>query len=598
MFVQFLLALAVLLVLTQAFQAKAPLSSRLSLLKGSGHDDPYKVLRNPTKNKGASFTPKERDEKHLRGLVPAGVPIPLDVKVHNALTYLRTLPTPLSKYIYLHSIQDTDETLFYSLVINHLAEIMPLVYTPTVGEACKEWSKIYKGQSRGLYLSIEDTPHIKDILTRIHNNNPNIKVIVVTDGERILGLGDLGAGGMGISIGKLALYVGCAGIRPEQCLPVTLDVGTNTHAVLHDPSYIGVRTARERGPKYDQLVEGFMKTAQEVFGRNVLIQFEDFGNTNAFRILDTYRNQATCFNDDIQGTASVVLAGVMAALPLNHKKKLSDHTYLFYGAGEAGVGIGDLLSEAMAAEGLTLEQAKQKCWFVDSKGLITADRLSTPLEHHKLAYAHDKTLLPGYNEKEHHRVGHSLLDAINLVRPTAIIGVSAQGGTFTPEVLRTMTSMNSPSAPLVMALSNPTSKAECTAEDCYVHTQGKAVFASGSPFDPVTLQDGTKKVPGQGNNAYIFPGVGLGALAAEATSITDEDFMVAAKTLAGMVSKDRLSQGCIYPPLSHIREVSKAISIAVAKGIVKDGRSSLTNPPASDQAWATRLDEMMYVPKY
>lgn len=568
--------------------------------------NPFQLMKNPLKNKGSSFSKKEREEHGLEGLLPNGEPLSLELKVQLSLENLRKKATPLDKYLYLHSIQDTDETLFYAILAAHTAETMPLVYTPTVGAACQEWSRIYRQQPRGVYLSTKHLGKVEEILS--HYPNKDIKVIVFTDGERILGLGDLGTNGMGIPIGKLALYTTCAGIRPDQCLPVTLDVGTNTESILNDPYYVGERRKRDRSEKYDALVEEFVTASQKLYGRDVLLQFEDFGNSNAFRLLDKYKPRATCFNDDIQGTASVVVAGLQAALPLTPHKQLKEHTYLFFGAGEAGIGIADLLVSAMAKEsGLNpaqlskedfqtkLEALRRRCWFVDSKGLITSARLSQPIEHHKVPYAHP---LPA--DQQAHEPVKTLLDAVKIVKPTALVGVSAQGQTFTEAVVKQM--LHYTANPLIFALSNPTTKAECTAEQAYAWTNGKAVFASGSPFDPVTLPSGQQLVPGQGNNAYIFPGVGLGALISKALSITDEDFLVAAEALASLVSDERRAQGCVYPELKDIRHVSQVIAARVAAHIFETGRSQL---PSSSKAqhqthdqWMQIAKDAMYVPKY
>ena len=469
--------------------------------------------------------------------------------------------TPLDKYIYLHSIQDCDEQLFYCILTKHTTEVMPFVYTPTVGEACTQWSYIYKNIPRGLYLSLNDKGSIYEIL----DNHPHkdIKVIVVTDGERILGLGDLGANGMGIPIGKLALYTACANINPEQCLPIHIDVGVNRDSIRNDPAYIGLRRERERGPAYDELIDEFFEACKKKYGKNVLIQFEDFGNSNAFRLLEKHQKDSNCFNDDIQGTASVVLAGIMSTLCLTKKGKLSDHTYLFYGAGEAGVGIADLLASAISfEENITLEIARSKIWLVDSQGLITSDR-KDDLAHHKRPYAHK-------NPNKSNIV--TLIDAVKTLKPTALLGVSAIAQAFNEDVIKEM--CKNDENPLIFALSNPTSKAECTATQAYTYSNGRAIFASGSPFDPVTLSDGRTFIPGQGNNAYIFPGVGLGSIISEATQITNDDFYVAAKALASLVTNDRLNQGCAYPPINDIRNVSEFIAKAVANNIYKTGRSS------------------------
>eukprot|EP01038_Epipyxis_sp_PR26KG_P012924 gene12924-17322_t len=555
------------------------------------------IIKNPFTNKGTSFTSSERENLKISGLFPAGDPLSLELKVSIAMAQFFKKTSPIEKYIFLHTIQDSDETLYYSILMNHTQEVMPFVYTPTVGQACQEWSTIFRHVPRGLYISLKDKGNIKQLLENYPNHD--IKAIVFTDGERILGLGDLGANGMGIPIGKLALYTTCAGINPSQCLPVHIDVGTNTQSILDDPAYMGLRQQRERGPVYDELIEEFFSACQAKYGRNVLMQFEDFGNLNAFRLLDNYRNRANCFNDDIQGTASVVLGGIISSLRLADKKKLKDHRYLFFGAGEAGIGIANLLASAIQIEsGCTLEEAYQCSYFVDSKGLITNIRLNDKkFEHHKIPYAHDTTKLLG---KDSSKIGNSLIDAVNFVEPTALIGVSAQGGSFTKEICEKMTKISK--HPLIMALSNPTSKAECTAKDAYTWTEGKCIFCSGSPFDPVTLSNGQTFIPGQGNNAYIFPGVGLGSIASGADSITDQDFLLAAKTLAKSVSEEQLSKGCAYPSLNDIRDVSIKIAAAVATNIVKTGRSSpeIKNliENYSESEMINYCISLMYVPKY
>jgi malate dehydrogenase (oxaloacetate-decarboxylating)(NADP+) len=419
----------------------------------------------------------------------------------------------------------------------------------------------------------------------------------------------LGVNGMGIPIGKLALYTACAGIDPAKCLPVHIDVGTNNDQLLKDPLYMGLRRERERGPAYDELVKEFFDACQDKYGRQVLIQFEDFGNSNAFRLLEQHQQSACCFNDDIQGTASVVVAGVISSLPLVDKKNVSDHTFLFYGAGEAGVGIANMLAVAIQKErGCSLEDARKQIWLVDSQGLVTSAR-PEKLAHHKQPYAHPLSTAttsssaagkgqdtPDNDSKHSEVIPDSLLACIERVKPTALIGVSAQGQSFTKQVCQKMATLNP--KPLIFALSNPTSKAECTAHQAYEWTNGKCVFASGSPFDPVTLPNGEKVVPGQGNNAYIFPGVGLGAIAAQALTITDDDLYIAAVTLAQQVSQERLDQGCAYPPLSEIRAVSVKIAAAVAANVYKTGRNAggaKEKAPADLTAHCTSL---MYNPHY
>lgn len=548
----------------------------------------YFKAKFPGLNIGASFSKEKKDELGIRGLYPVGQPISLDDKLALTMEQFRSKTSPLEKYIYLHTIQDADETLYYAALIRHTTEVMPFVYTPTVGEACQKWNKIFRHTPRGLYLGLEDIGQVRQIL----NNQPNkdIKVVVVTDGERILGLGDLGANGMGIPIGKLALYVACAGIHPSQCLPVHLDVGTNNEALLADPTYMGMRQKRDRSPAFDQLVAEFFTACQDTYGKDVLIQFEDFGNSNAFRLLEHYRSRACCFNDDIQGTASVVLSGLISSLGLANKKQLSEHRFLFFGAGEAGVGIADLVASTIAREmECTMEEARARIWLVDSQGLVTNAREDADkLAEHKKPYAH----IPRYTRRR-----TDLLESIKAVQPTALIGVSAQGGAFSEEVVREMCRINA--RPVVFALSNPTSKAECTAQQAFDWSEGRAIFASGSPFPPIEIKkpDGTLDrvyTPGQGNNAYIFPGVGLAAVVSGATSITDEDFQVAASTLAAQVSPERIEAGCLYPPLSAIREVSAAIAAAVAEAIHSSGRA--TKPKPADLLAACK--ETMYVPEY
>jgi malate dehydrogenase (oxaloacetate-decarboxylating)(NADP+) len=400
-------------------------------------------------------------------------------------------------------------------------------------------------------------------------------MIVVTDGERILGLGDLGANGMGIPVGKLSLYTACAGIHPTQCLPVTLDVGTNNETLLKDPLYIGLPERRLRGAAYDELVEEFFTGVQEIFPK-ACIQLEDFGNTNAFRLLHRYRNRACTFDDDIQGTAGVTLAGLYAALRITCNK-LTDQKFLFLGAGEAGIGIGDLIVTGLMREGMSEAEAKLKCWFVDSKGLVVKSR--TDLVEHKRPYAHDDVPVSDF------------LAAVESLAPTAIIGVSGMPRTFTKPVIEAMARLNR--RPIIFALSNPTSKSECTAEEAYTCSAGRAIFASGSPFPPVTY-DGKIFVPGQGNNAYIFPGVGLGVIASEAARVTDEMFFVAAKTLADLVTEDDHSQGRIYPSLKRIREVSAAIATDVANLAFQRGLTTISRPANL----AAHVKAQMYEPTY
>lgn len=499
------------------------------------------LLRDPLLNKGTAFSEKERDAFGLRGLLPAHL-LSQEEQVTRILTNLRRLPDDLEKYVALNALHDRNEALFFRVVCDNIDEIQPLVYTPTVGLACQKFGDIFQ-RPRGLFISSNDRGRIAELM----KNWPHpAKLIVVSDGERILGLGDLGANGMGIPVGKLSLYVACAGVHPRLCLPIILDVGTNNTALLNDPCYIGLRQRRLRGAEYDELVDEFVTAACKAFP-GVVIQFEDFANHNAFRLLRNYRDTVCTFNDDIQGTAAVALAGILSALRVTGSK-LADQKILFLGAGEAATGIADLVVAAMVADGCSKADALQRNWLVDSHGLVVKSR--TDLAEHKIPYAHD------------HKPVSDFLSAIRTLKPTAIIGVAAVGGTFTAKVLQAMAELNA--RPIIFALSNPTSKAECTAEEAYRYTAGRALFACGSPFPPVQL-NGQKFVPRQGNNSYIFPGVGLGAIASGTRLIIDEMFMCAAKTLANLVPQSDLDQGSLYPALPRIREVSAHIATAVAQ---------------------------------
>jgi malate dehydrogenase (oxaloacetate-decarboxylating)(NADP+) len=512
------------------------------------------LLQDPLRNKGTAFTEVERDALGLRGLLPPHIHTQ-DEQMVRFLDNMRNLSDPLEKFMALSALHDRNEALFFRVVCDNVDEIMPLIYTPTVGLACQRFGHIFQ-RPRGMFISINDRGRIADIL----RNWPNkAGIIVVTDGERILGLGDQGANGMGIPVGKLSLYTACAGIDPAICLPVTLDMGTNNETLLADPYYVGLRRHRVTGPAYDELVDEFINAALEVFP-DVIIQFEDFANHNAFRLLERYRNKICTFNDDIQGTASVALAGVFSALRVKGTK-LVDEKFLFLGAGEAATGIADLIVASMVAQGVDVETARARCWLVDSKGLVVKSREG--LAPQKLPYAHD------------HAPVTDFLSALNDLKPTGIIGVAAVGGTFTPEVLRTMADLNE--RPIVFALSNPTSKAECTAEQAYAGTDGRALFASGSPFLPLQYK-GKTMVPRQGNNSYIFPGVGLGAIACGATRVTDEMFLAAAQTLADHVTPADLEQGSLFPPLSNTREVSAQIAVSVAEVAFARGLASKSRP--------------------
>ena len=540
---------------------------------GSSATDPARgmaLLRDPLLNKGTAFTEHERDALGLRGLLPAHV-LSMEAQAKRVMTNLHRLPNDLEKYVALNGLHDRNEALFFRVVSDNIDEIQPLIYTPTVGLACQRFGHIFQ-RPRGLFIGANDRGRIPELLA---NWPYPAKLIVVTDGERILGLGDLGANGMGIPVGKLSLYSACAGIHPKLCLPMMLDVGTNNETLLNDPYYVGLRQKRLSGAAYYEFVDEFITAACAAFP-GVLIQFEDFANHSAFHLLHKYRDKICVFNDDIQGTAAVALAGLFSALRVTGSQ-LTDQKVLFLGAGEAATGIADLVVSAMVAEGVTEADARMHNWLVNSRGLVVKSR--SGLAAQKLAYAHEHAPIDNF------------LEAIRTLKPTAIIGVAAVGGTFTPEVLQTMAQINK--LPIVFALSNPTSKAECSAEEAYHHTGGRALFACGSPYDPVRL-DGMTYVPRQGNNSYIFPGVGLGAVASGTRLVTDEMFMAAAHTLANFVSEEDLKQGSLYPALPRIREVSAHIAAAVAEVAYKRGLAAGQAP----NDLLAYVQSQMYDPHY
>ena len=529
------------------------------------------LLHDPHWNKGTAFTEAERDRLGLRGLLPPRV-LTQDEQMRRVLENFRRKESPLEQYIHLVSLQDRNERLFYHTVIAHIDEMLPIIYTPTVGEACRNLSHIFR-RPRGLYVSAEDRGSMAAVLRNWPRHD--VAVIVVTDGERILGLGDLGAQGMGIPIGKLALYTACAGVDPARCLPVMLDVGTNNAELLADPLYFGHPHRRVTGEEYLALLDEFVDAVLEVFP-DAILQFEDFATEHAIGLLARYRDRARTFNDDIQGTAAVTLAGLLSAGRATGRA-LADETILFLGAGAAATGIADLIVSALGEEGIEPAAARERIWFMDSRGLVVTSR--GDLAAHKRPYAHD------------HPPTTDLAEAVAALRPTALIGVSGQGGTFTPAVLELLAS--GCDRPLVAALSNPTANAECTAEEAYRHTGGRALFVSGSPFGPVEWA-GEKRVPRQGNNVYIFPGLGLGVAVSRARHVTDTMFLAAARTLAGQLTPADLAQGSLYPPLAVIRDVSAAIAVAVAEVAYAEGLADGDRP--ADLAKAMR--DAMYVTAY
>jgi len=522
-------------------------------------------LRDPKLFKGMAFSLEERQTLGIHGLLPPRIKS-LEEQAENCMRNLRRFQDPLNQYMYMVDLLDRNEKLFYKLLSENIMELMPIVYTPTVGLACQKFGLAFK-RPQGLFISIHDKGHVYDVIKNWPEQD--VRAIVVTDGERILGLGDLGAQGMGIPVGKLALYTALAGIPPSHLLPVTLDVGTNRQELLDDIDYIGLRHKRVTGAEYDEFIDEFMDAVVKRYGQNTLIQFEDFGNHNAFRFLEKYRNKFCTFNDDIQGTASVAVAGVLAALEATNTK-LADHTFLFQGAGEASIGIANLIAMAMEKrEGIPFEEGLKKIWLKDSRGLIVANRASGGISEHKAPFAH-----PHEEMKE-------LGDIVKAIKPTCLIGAAGVARVFTTEIIQDMATFNE--QPIIFALSNPTSLAECTAEEAYTHSQGRAVFASGSPF-PTFTGFGKTYEPGQGNNAYIFPGAALGVITAGIHHISDSVFLSAAEALADLVTPDDLAVGRLYPPLDNIREISVKIATKVATEAYQDNTASTYPEPVDKEA--------------
>ncbi|KAJ8641045.1 hypothetical protein MRB53_017739 [Persea americana] len=535
----------------------------------------YSLLRDPHHNKGLAFTEKERDAHYLRGLLPPTC-FTQALQEKKVLQNIRQYQVPLQRYMALMDLEERNERLFYKLLIDNVEELLPIVYTPTVGEACQKYGSIFR-RPQGLFISLKEKGKILEVLKNWPERS--IQVIVVTDGERILGLGDLGCQGMGIPVGKLALYTALGGIRPSSCLPITIDVGTNNEKLLKDEFYIGLKQRRATGQEYADLLHEFMCAVKQNYGEKVLIQFEDFANHNAFELLAKYGTTHLVFNDDIQGTASVVLAGLTAALKLVGGK-LADHTFVFLGAGEAGTGIAELIALEMSRQTKApVEECRKKIWLVDSKGLIVSSRKES-LQHFKKPWAHE------------HEPVKELLDAVKAIKPTALIGTSGVGKTFTREVVEAMASFNE--KPVILALSNPTSQSECTAEEAYTWSKGSAIFASGSPFDAVEY-NGKIFVPGQANNAYIFPGFGLGLVISGAIRVHDDMLLAASEALAGQVTQENFDKGLIYPPFSNIRKISAHIAANVAAKAYELGLATRLPRPADLVKYA---ESCMYSPIY
>jgi malic enzyme len=518
------------------------------------------LLRDPFLNKGTAFTAAEREELGLDGLVPPAVST-MDQQLARVYENYRVKQTPLERYIHLISLQDRNETLFYRLVHDHIDEMMPTVYTPVVGEACQRFSHIYR-RARGLYISYEQRDRI-DAVLRNHAHPP--AVIVVTDGERILGLGDQGVGGMGIPIGKLSLYTACAGIPPYLTLPIMLDVGTDNQERSNDPLYLGLRRQRIRGSEYQDFIDRFVDAVMRVYPHAVL-QWEDFLKGNALTQLARFRDRLCTFNDDIQGTAAVVVAGVYAALRLSGQP-MRDQRVVFGGAGASAQGIANLLVSALCAAGLSGDEARQRICMVDSQGLVTLARKE--LESFKAAYARPVEGVATYVCRDPAHV--TLEETICNFKPSILIGTSGTAGLFTETIVRAMAVVND--RPIVFALSNPTSRSECTAEEAIRWSDGRAIVATGSPFDPVVHRGRTYRV-GQGNNAFVFPGVGLGLWAGDVRRVTDSMFLGAAQALAQLVTQADLDQGAVYPRLTRIRDCSHAVACAVIRCAVAEGHAS------------------------
>ncbi len=530
------------------------------------------LINDPLLNKGTCFTLQERKQLGLTGLLPPRV-FTLEEQLLRLRENYNHLKTDLDKYVFIEAVHDRNETLYYRFLGENLEELSPIIYTPTVGHACQVFGHLYR-RPRGMYLSSS----LQGSFRKTIDNWPQeeVDIIVVTDGSRILGLGDLGANGMGIPIGKLALYVACAGIDPSRTLPVMLDVGTNNEELLADKLYLGEQHKKPSGDEYYELVYEFMIAARDRWP-NALIQFQDFTNDHAFSLLNKYRSRFLCFNDDLQGTGAVALAGLLAALRVTGEK-IQDQRIVFLGAGTAAVGSADIMAAVMVENGLTPEQARKRFWLVDSKGLVTTGRGDT-LAEHKVPYAREE----GYLE--------TLLDVVKQVKPTVLLGLSMQSGAFTEEVIKAM--QKHVERPIIFALSNPTSKAECTPERVYRWTNGLGIYASGSPFAPVQYNGKTFK-PCQGNNMYIFPGVGLGATLSEARTVTDSMFLAAAKTLAAMVGGQELEVGALYPRLTQIRDISAAIAAAVWEIAWSEGNATRKVPDNPMQF----VKDKMYFPDY
>ncbi len=543
----------------------------------TGHD----LLSDPLLNKGTAFTEAERDRFDLHGYLPPHIGT-LSEQVARRLDAVRAFETDIERYTFLRELQDTNETLFFALLTEHLEELLPVIYTPTVGLGCQQFSKLFR-RPRGLFLSIPHKDRIRKILS--HPRFDNITTIVVTDGERILGLGDQGAGGMGISIGKLALYTACGGINPATTLPIILDVGTDNLERLADPLYIGWKHERVRGPEYDEFVDEFVEAVIERWP-HVLLQWEDFAKANATRLLERYRDRLCTFNDDVQGTAAVATGTLLSAMNVTGRP-LTEQRIAIFGAGSAGCGIASLLCQAMMNEGLSPETAASKFYLIDRDGLLVEGMKEiAPFQE---AFLHSADIAATWQVEHPDKI--TLFDVVQNIRPTVLIGVSGQPGAFSRAVVESM--CRTVERPVIFPLSNPTSRAEATPQDIDVWSDGRAIVGAGSPY-PAIERNGVKRKVAQTNNSYVFPGIGLGAVAIKATHVSDGMMMAAAKTLATLSPARTDPNEAILPPVSALRDVAREIAIAVAIQAVKEGLS----PHASEDEVIARVDASMWKPLY
>jgi len=537
------------------------------------------ILHDPLFNKGTAFKMGERDRLSIRGLLPAIVSN-MTVQIERFMVNLKAEKSDIRKYLLLEDLHDRNETMYHRVLVDNIEEMAPLIYTPTVGQACKEFAHRFR-RPRGMYFCEADRGHMAAM---VHNwPHRDVHVIVVTDGSRILGLGDLGANGMGIPIGKLSLYCAAGGIAPHRVLPVVLDVGTDNEELQNDRFYMGIPKPRVRGKAYFQLVDEFMLAVRDRWP-NVLVQFEDFSSDKAQTLLNTYRHEHLTFNDDIQGTGATTLAGVLGAMRAKGDpvEALSDQRIVIVGAGSAGIGVSQVLKQAMLEQGRTEEEASNTFFIVDENGLLGTERLGK-LSSEQQEFARDTD------------GGLSLLDVIKKYKPTILMGMTAVGGLFKEDLIREMAA--NCDRPIIFPLSNPTTKAECTAEQAFEWTDGRCIFAAGSPFDPVTMKDGRTFYPTQCNNMYVFPGLGLGVTVAGCKRVTDRMLYVAAEALANFVTADELKEGKVFPHISTIREVSLRVAVAVAREAIREGQASKLRPEQIENL-EEHIRSKMYYPEY